>query len=82
MLALMVSWQKHHGVAGAGQCQRMAAMSAAQIDRLLCAYRSPERRRRIASSGMAAMQREVAVRTRPRAHAPPARKTSCLHFQN
>lgn len=62
MLGLwMTSWQKHHGRLRDGQCQRMAAMSAAQIDRLLAPCRSPERRRRIASSGMAAMQWEVAV---------------------
>lgn len=72
MLGLwMNSWQKHHDRLEDAQYQRIVAMSAAQIDRLLAPWRSPERRRRIASSGMAAMQREVAVRCEPWAETTP-----------
>jgi hypothetical protein len=65
------SWQKHHGELPAEQSERIEAISAAQIDREMAPYRSAGRRRRIASSALAAMQREVAVRCEPWAETAP-----------
>ena len=72
MLGLWLgSWQKHHGALRVGQSERLEQISAAQIDRVLGPYRTAGRRRRIASSGLAAMQREVAVRCEPWAETGP-----------
>jgi hypothetical protein len=65
------SWQKHHGKLPAGQGTRIEAISAAQIDREMAPYRSAGRKRRIASSALAAIQREVAVRCEPWAETAP-----------
>lgn len=59
------SWQKYHGNLEDQTRQRIESISAAQIDREMAPYRSGGRRRRIASSALAAMQREVAVRCEP-----------------
>jgi hypothetical protein len=67
----LASWQKHHGTLSAEQIGRLTAISPAQIDRVLAPYRSAGRRRRIASSALAAMQREVAVRCEPWAETAP-----------
>ena len=58
----LASWQKHHGCLEGGREERLKGISAAQIDREMAPYRSAGRQRRIASSALAAMQREVAVR--------------------
>jgi hypothetical protein len=65
------SWQKHHRWLSTKQRQRIEAISAAQIDREMAPYRSAGRKRRIASSALAAMQREVAVRSEPWAETAP-----------
>ena len=67
----LASWQKHHGTLSGEQIGRLAAISPAQIDRVLAPYRNAGRRRRIASSALAAMQREVAVRCDPWAETAP-----------
>ena len=67
----LASWQKHHGVLPKAQRKRLEKISAAQIDREMTPYRSAGRRRRIASSALAAMQREVAVRCEPWAETAP-----------
>lgn len=62
----LASWCKHQEAAlPAEQVRRIEGISAAQIDRELAPYRSAGRRRRIGSSALAAMQREVAVRCEP-----------------
>lgn len=72
MLGLWLkSWQRHHGRLGAVQRRRLAGISAAQIDRALGPYRTDGRQRRIASSALAAMQREVVVRCEPWAETAP-----------
>ena len=72
MLCLwLASWQKHHGALPARQRKRLEKMSAAQLDRAMAPHRSGGRRRRIASSALAAMQREVAVRCEPWAETAP-----------
>ena len=65
------SWQKHHRVLSQAQRERLEGISAAQIDRELAPYRIVGRKRRIASSALAAMQREVAVRCEPWAETAP-----------
>ena len=65
------SWQQHHRLLSEAQRERIEQISAAQIDRELAPYRSAGRRRRIASSALAAMQREVAVRCEPWAEIAP-----------
>lgn len=67
----LVSWQKRNGKLGEEQIKRLGCISPAQIDRELCAYRSPNKRRRIGSSALAAMQRQVAVRCEPWAETIP-----------
>src|SRR5690606_15381666 len=59
------SWEKRHGGLEGGQRERLLGISAAQLDRVLAPHRSGGRRRRIASSALAAMQREIAVRCEP-----------------
>jgi hypothetical protein len=59
------SWQKHHRALSQAQRERIEQISAAQIDRELAPYRIAGRKRRIASSALATMQREVAVRCEP-----------------
>ncbi|MFZ4767906.1 MAG: hypothetical protein ACOYMN_23405 [Roseimicrobium sp.] len=72
MLGLwLVSWQKHHGALSPAQRKRLEQISAAQIDREMAPYRSGGRKRRLASSALAAMQREVAVRCEPWAETAP-----------
>jgi hypothetical protein len=72
MLGLwLASWQKQHGALSAEQIGRLTGISPAQIDRVLAPYRTAGRRRRIASSALAAMQREVAVRCEPWAETAP-----------
>jgi hypothetical protein len=72
MLALWLrSWQKHNGQLPAKQRQRIEQISAAQIDCEMAPYRTAGRKRRIASSALAAMQREVAVRCEPWAETAP-----------
>ena len=61
----LASWQKHHGCLEGGREERLKGISAAQIDREMAPYRSAGRQRRIATSALAAMQREVAVRCEP-----------------
>lgn len=66
MLALWLgSWERRHGELEVGERRRIAKISAAQIDRELAPYRSKERRRRVGSGTLAAMQREIAVRCEP-----------------
>ena len=65
------SWQKHHGKLSGAQSQRIEQISAAQIYREMAPYRTAGRKRRIASSALAAMQREVAVRCEPWSEASP-----------
>jgi hypothetical protein len=67
----LASWQQHHGALSTQQIDRLTAISPAQIDRVLAPYRSAGRRRRIASSALASMQREVAVRCEPWAETAP-----------
>jgi hypothetical protein len=72
MLQLWLSsWEKHHRRLDQAQRERIEQISAAQIDRELSPYRSAGRKRRIASSALAAMQREVAVRCEPWAETAP-----------
>lgn len=72
MLQLWLSsWQKHHGRLPDEQSTRIGSISAAQIDREMAPYRSAGKRRRIASSALAAMQREVLVRCEPWAETAP-----------
>lgn len=59
------SWQKHHRALSQAQRKRIEQISAAQIDRELAPYRIAGRKRRIASSALATMQREVAARCEP-----------------
>lgn len=67
MLAVwIVSWEKREGPLKPGQAERLGLISAAQIDRETAAWRTAEsKKRRIASAGLAALQREVAVRCEP-----------------
>lgn len=65
------SWQKHHRALSQVQRERIEGISAAQIDRELAPYRGAGRKRRIGSSALAAMQREVAVRCEPWAETAP-----------
>ncbi len=65
------SWQKHHRALSQAQRERIEQISAAQIDRELAPYRIAGRKRRIASSALATMQREVAVRCEPWAETAP-----------
>jgi hypothetical protein len=65
------SWQKHHRALSQAQRKRIEQISAAQIDRELAPYRIAGRKRRIASSALATMQREVAVRCEPWAETAP-----------
>jgi len=65
------SWQKHHGMLAVDQSSRIEKISAAQIDREMAAYRTAGRKRRIASSALAAMQREVVVRCEPWTESAP-----------
>ena len=65
------SWQRHHRALSQAQRERIEQISAAQIDRELAPYRSAGRKRRIASSALATMQREVAVRCEPWAETAP-----------
>ena len=66
------SWQKHHRALSQAQRKRIEQISAAQIDRELAPYR-------IASSALATMQREVAVRCKPWPEtAPGALKTDTV----
>jgi hypothetical protein len=65
------SWQKHHRAVSKAQRERLEGISAAQIDRELAPYRIAGRKRRIASSALATMQREVAVRCEPWAETTP-----------
>lgn len=65
------SWESHHGKLEFGQRKRLEKISAAQIDRELAPYRTTGRKRRIASSALAAMQREIAVRCEPWAETAP-----------
>jgi hypothetical protein len=67
----LCSWQKHNRKLPGEQRQRIEHISAAQIDREMAPYRSAGRRRRIASSALAAMQREVAVRCEPWGESAP-----------
>ena len=67
----LASWKKHHGVLPGVQRRRLENISAAQIDREMAPYRSGGRKRRIASSALVAMQREVAVRCEPWAETAP-----------
>jgi len=67
----LASWQRHHGALDAAQRRRVEAISAAQIDRELAPFRTSGRRRRIASSALATMQKEVAVRCEPWAETAP-----------
>ena len=72
MLALWIaSWEKHEGPLEPGQAARLALISAAQIDRETAAWRTTGRKRRIAGAGLAALQREVAVRCEPWAETGP-----------
>ena len=72
MLCLwLASWQKHHGALPRAQRKLLEQISAAQIDREMAPYRSGGRKRRLASSALAAMQREVAVRCEPWAETAP-----------
>ena len=72
MLGLWLeSWQQHHGRLEAAQSQRLKGVSGSHIDRLLAPFRTAGRQRRVASSGLAAMQREVAVRCEPWAETAP-----------
>lgn len=72
MLSLwLASWQKHHGRLKTEQGRRIESISAAQIDRELAPFRTHGRKRRIASSALASMQREVAVRCEPWAETAP-----------
>ena len=72
MLGLWLgSWEKHHGTLPGVQHRRLENISAAQIDREMAPYRSGGRKRRLASSALAAMQREVAVRCEPWAETVP-----------
>lgn len=65
------SWQRHHGELPKAQAERLVKISAAQIDREMAPYRSGTRKRRLASSALAAMQREVAVRCEPWVESAP-----------
>jgi hypothetical protein len=67
----LASWEKHHGKLEEPQRKRLEGISAAQIDRELGPYRTAGRKRRIASSALAAMQREIAVRCEPWAETAP-----------
>jgi hypothetical protein len=72
MLGLwLTSWEKRHGTLGQKQRSRIVGISAAQLDRVLGIYRTAGRKRRIASSALAAMQREIAVRCEPWAETAP-----------
>lgn len=68
---LLASWQKHHRRLSIKQSASIENISAAQIDREMAPYRTAGRKRRIASSALAAMQREVAVRCEPWAETAP-----------
>jgi hypothetical protein len=59
------SWQKHNRAIPTATRKRIEGISASQLDRKMAAYRSGSRKRRVASSGLAAMQREVAVHCEP-----------------
>ena len=61
----LTSWQRHHGKLSKVDESRIEGISAAQIDREMAPFRTAGRKRRIASSALAAMQREVAVRCEP-----------------
>lgn len=65
------SWQKHHRALSQAQRERIGQTSAAQNDRELAPYRIARRKRRIASSALATLQREVAVRCEPWAETTP-----------
>lgn len=65
------SWERRHGALEAGQRERLGGISAAQLDRKLAPYRTGGKRRRVAAGGLAAMQREVAVRCEPWAETEP-----------
>lgn len=65
------SWERRHGELGGEERERLAGISAAQIDRELAPHRSGGRKRRIASSALAAMQREIAVRCEPWSETAP-----------
>jgi hypothetical protein len=67
----LASWQKHNRPLKLAQAKRIEGISAAQIDRALAPYRTAGRKRRIASSALASMQREVAVRCEPWAETTP-----------
>jgi hypothetical protein len=67
----LASWQQHHGKLEPAERRRIEGISAAQIDREMAPYRTAGRKRRIASSALAAMQREVAVRCEPWAETAP-----------
>jgi hypothetical protein len=59
------SWQKHNRALPTATRKRIEGISASQLDREMAPYRSGARKRRVASSGLAAMQREVAVHCEP-----------------
>ena len=63
MKSWLGSWEKQQGALPRVQSKRLLSISAAHIDRLLAPYRSAGRKRRIASEALAAMQREVVVRS-------------------
>ena len=67
----LCSWEGHNRRLGRVQRERLEGISAAQIDRELAPYRTQGRKRRIASSALAAMQREIAVRCEPWAETAP-----------
>ncbi len=65
------SWQKHQGRLASDQVERMEGISAAQIDREMGIYRSAGRKRRVASSSLAAIQRDISVRCEPWVESAP-----------
>lgn len=67
----LCSWEKRHGALPEAQAARLARISAAQIDREMAPFRCREKKRRIASATLAAMQREVAVRCEPWVESTP-----------
>ena len=65
------AWKRRGNRVGKDRGKRLVEISAAQMDRVLAPYRSASRQRRIASSGLAAMQRQIAVRCEPWAQTAP-----------